>query len=219
MQSIVRNSLAMQPRVTSQAQVVLLGGPSGAGKTRLADRTGLPIVRLDNFYREGDDPALPRTAAGLVDWDDPRSWDGAAAVAALTELCITGAAELPVYDIAHDGVVGAQRVVLAGARLVVAEGIFAAEIIAGSRERGLLAAALCVRQNRFVTWWRRLVRDVRERRKPVPVLIRRGLHLLRVEPAVIERQVRQGAACVSPAEGRELIARLAGDRLPGASPT
>ena len=204
----------MPPQVPPPAHVVLLGGPSGAGKTRLADRTGLPIVRLDDFYREGGDPELPRAAGGLVDWDDPRSWDGAAAVAALARLCSAGAVDVPVYDIAHDGVVGTQRVVLAGARLVVAEGIFAAEIIAACRDRDMLAAALCVRQNRYVTWWRRLVRDVRERRKPVPVLVRRGLHLLRVEPAVVDRHLRLGATCVSPAAGRDLITRLASDRLP-----
>ncbi len=196
----------MQP--PPSARVVLLGGPSGAGKTRLADRTGLPIVRLDDFYRDGADPTLPRSASGLVDWDDPRAWDGEAAIAALQQLCQTGAAEVPVYDIAHDGVVGTHRVVLAGARLVVAEGIFAAEIIAASRDRGLLAVALCVRPNRYLTWWRRLVRDIRERRKPVPVLIRRGLHLLRIEPNVVERHVHLGATCVSPSQGRDLIARL-----------
>lgn len=201
----------MRPEAASNppARVVLLGGPSGAGKTRLADRTGLPIVRLDDFYREGDDLALPRTAAGLVDWDDPRAWDGVAAIAALVTLCATGAADVPVYDIGHDGIVGTQRVVLAGAPLVVAEGIFAAEIISACRDRGILAAALCVRQNRYVTWWRRLVRDIRERRKPVRVLVRRGWRLLQSEPAVVARHVQLGATCVSPAAGRDLIAQLA----------
>jgi hypothetical protein len=42
----------------------------------------------------------------------------------------------------------------------------------------------------------------------VPVLIRRGLHLLRIEPEVVERHVRLGATCVSPAQGLDLIAGL-----------
>ena len=45
------------------ARVVLLSGPSGAGKSRLAARLraerGWPIVRLDDFYRDEDDPAMP----------------------------------------------------------------------------------------------------------------------------------------------------------------
>ena len=34
----------------STAQVVVLAGPSGAGKSRLAERLGLPVLRLDDFY-------------------------------------------------------------------------------------------------------------------------------------------------------------------------
>ena len=56
--------------------MVLLAGPSGAGKSRLAERLGLPVVRLDDFYRSHDDPALPRFDSGLVDWDDPTDPDG-----------------------------------------------------------------------------------------------------------------------------------------------
>ena len=34
--------------------------PRASGKSRLAAATGLPVLRLDDFYRSGDDPALPR---------------------------------------------------------------------------------------------------------------------------------------------------------------
>src|SRR3954468_24226549 len=79
------------------SRVVLLAGPSGAGKAglageggvpggRLAEQVGLPVVRLDDFYRDGDDDAMPRSPLGIVDWDDPRSWDGDRAVAALEQL-------------------------------------------------------------------------------------------------------------------------------------
>lgn len=47
-----------------RAQVVVLAGPSGAGKSRSAERLGLPILRLDDFYKDGDDPTLPRIAHG-----------------------------------------------------------------------------------------------------------------------------------------------------------
>ena len=97
-----------------RARVVVLAGPSGAGKSRLAERLhtthGWPIVRLDDFYRSGGDPLLPRIPdgpnAGLVDWDHPGSWLLDEAVAALRELCETGRAEVPTYDIAHDGRTG-----------------------------------------------------------------------------------------------------------------
>ena len=55
-----------------RARVIVLAGPSGAGKSRLAERLRLPVLRLDDFYKNGGDPTLPRIAAGanagLVDW-------------------------------------------------------------------------------------------------------------------------------------------------------
>ena len=96
-----------------RAQVVVLAGPSGAGKSRLAERLGLPVLRLDDFYKDGDDPTLPRIThganAGLVDWDDPASWHREDALVALRELCATGRSEVPVYEIAQNGRCGVPR--------------------------------------------------------------------------------------------------------------
>jgi uridine kinase len=52
-----------------------------------------------------------------------------------------------------------------------------------------------------VTFVRRLTRDLRERRKPPWTLVRRGLALMRDEPAVIRRQEELGA---QPARARDL---------------
>ena len=77
-----------------RAQVIVLAGPSGAGKSRLAERLGLPVLRLDDFYKNGDDPTLPRITAGanagIVDWDHPDSWLHDDAMAALDRLCRDG---------------------------------------------------------------------------------------------------------------------------------
>ena len=98
-----------RPTLPCAAQVVLLSGPSGAGKSRLARRLharhGWPVVPLDDFYREADDPGLPMSPLGLADWDDVRSWDKAAAVEALERLCRDGSAEVPLYDIDRKSVV------------------------------------------------------------------------------------------------------------------
>jgi uridine kinase len=188
--------------------VVLLAGPSGAGKSRLAELVALPVVRLDDFYRDGDDEAMPRSPLGIVDWDDPRSWDGDRAVAALEQLCTTGSAELPIYDIAADGTVGHRPVTTAGSPLIVAEGIFADQIAGTLRERGLLAAAICVRHHRLVTFARRLQRDLRERRKPPLTLLRRGLLLLRDDPKVVRRCVEAGCEPLHPKAARRRIETL-----------
>jgi uridine kinase len=194
-------------------QVIVLAGPSGSGKSHLADRLGLPVLRLDDFYKEGDDPTLPLLdlAGGdpIVDWDHPDSWNAAAAVAAIEELCRTGRTDAPVYDLATSSTTGHRVVELAGAAYFVAEGIFAQEIVAECAARALLADAVCVTQRPVVTFVRRFSRDLREHRKPPLVLLRRGLHLLRAHRAVVRHAEERGCRVLAPgaayAEIRALI--------------
>jgi len=197
-----------------RARVIVLAGPSGAGKSRLAERIGLPVLRLDDFYKSGGDPTLPLITeganAGIVDWDDPASWLLDDAMAALDELCRTGRADVPVYDIAHDGRCGWQTLDLEGHDLFVAEGIFAQEVVPHCREAGLLASAYCVRQHPMVTFWRRLTRDLREHRKPPLVLVRRGLALMRDQQRVVAHAVERGCEPVNPDQAYAAVGHLLG---------
>ena len=176
-----------------RARIVLLAGPSGSGKTHLAARSGLPVLELDDFYRSGDDPGLPSDPVlGIVDWDDPGAWDAAGAVAAIEEICRTGCADVPVYDMAQDGRVGSRLFVIGAQSRFVGTGIFAAEIVAACAERGVLADAVVVRRARWKNFLRRLRRDLAEHRKPPLTLVRRGIALFRAEPSVVERQIALG---------------------------
>jgi uridine kinase len=194
------------------ARVVVLAGPSGVGKSRLAAHSGLPVLRLDDYYRDGDDPDLPRIShganAGLVDWDDPSSWHHDDAVRAICELAATGRTVAPVYDIARNGPVGTHVVDVDGRRLFVAEGIFAQQVVHACRQHGVLAAALCLRQHPLVTFWRRLTRDLREHRKPPLVLVRRGWALMRDQRRVIADAEALGCEVVSVPEALERIRAL-----------
>jgi uridine kinase len=185
-----------------RAQVIVLAGPSGAGKTHLAERLDLPILRLDDFYKDGDDPTLPRIdlAGGepIVDWDHHDSWNSDAAVVAVEELCRTGCTDAPVYDIALNSRTGHRVLDLGDSAYFLAEGIFAQEIVGECRRRELLADAFCVTQHPAVTFVRRLTRDLREHRKPPFVLVRRGLHLLRAQRALVASAERLGCRPVSP---------------------
>jgi uridine kinase len=194
--------------------VIVLAGPSGSGKSHLADRLALPVLRLDDFYRDGSDPALPLIEsganAGLVDWDDPGSWLCSEAVDALTTLCRTGTVETPVYSISGNGRTGFQSLALDGSPLVVAEGIFAHHVVGPLRSAGLLAAAYCIRQHPMVTFWRRLTRDLREHRKPPLVLVRRGLVLMRDQQRVVAHAVERGCVPVSPDQAFAAVGKLLG---------
>ncbi|MFF4868117.1 uridine kinase family protein [Streptomyces sp. NPDC003444] len=202
-------------------RVVLLTGPSGSGKSSLAAVTGLPVLRLDDFYKEHDDPSLPLVDGSAdIDWDSPQSWDADAAVSAVVELCRTGRTDVPVYDIATSSRTGREGLDIGRTPLFVAEGIFAAEIVARCRDLGVLADAICLRGRPSTTFRRRLARDLREGRKSVPFLLRRGWRLMRAERAIVARQAELGAhPCAKPEALGRLAAAAAGrHRTPAARP-
>lgn len=117
------------------------------------------------------------------------------------------------YDIATSSRVGASGLDLGAAPLFIAEGIFAAEVIADCRAAGLLADALCLRGRPATTFRRRLTRDLREGRKSAPYLVRRGLRLLRAERSVVARHTALGAhPCAKP----EALARISAAGAPDA---
>lgn len=177
-------------------RIVLLAGPSGGGKSRLARLVGALPLRLDDFYRDADAPGLPH-AHGIVDWDDPATWDGAAAVAALRSLLRDGQAEVPTYSIAESRRTGSRTLDLQGRPLIVAEGIFALDLLPLARAAGLPVTPLYLDRDRTLVAALRLRRDLAQHRKPPAVLLRRGWALWRAQPAQRGRAVAAGFAPTS----------------------
>lgn len=188
---------------------MLVAGPSGSGKSRLGrvgvDGDDASFVSLDEFYHDHDHPGLPRTL-GIVDWDDVATFDVDGAVAALTALLTDGVAEVPLYDISQSRRTGVRRLDVSGARLLVAEGIFATQLLPAARAAGLRVEAIWLDRGRSANFVRRLSRDLRERRKPPVVLLRRGLALYRSEPALRRTALEAG---FTPMGMRPALARLA----------
>ncbi|KOV72468.1 uridine kinase [Streptomyces sp. AS58] len=191
----------------------MLCGPSGSGKSLVSARSGLPVLRLDDFYKEGADPTLPQVPGSSdIDWDHPESWDAAAAVAAIERLCRTGRTEVPVYDISLSARTGENTVDIGRTPLFIAEGVFAAEIVRRCRELGVLADALCLSRGPLRTFRRRFVRDLKEGRKSVPFLLRRGWRLMRAERSIVARQTALGAHACDKDEAMGRLAAAAAGR-------
>lgn len=177
--------------------VILVAGPSGSGKSRLARELGLPQLRLDDFYHDDTHPAMPRTfdehgAVGIIDWDHPDSWDCVAAVAALREVLATGRATVPRYEISQNRAVGEQVFDMGDAPAVICEGIFAPELLGPLRDAGVRVDAIWLDRPRLFNFSRRLRRDLAEHRKPPRVLMRRGVVLLRQEPRLRRAALGRG---------------------------
>lgn len=127
---------------------------------------------------------------------------------AICELATTGRTVAPVYDIARNGPSGTHEVDLDRAVVFVAEGIFAQEIVRACADHGVLACALVLRQRPLVTFWRRLTRDLRERRKPPLVLVRRGWALMRDQQRFIDGAEALGCEVMTPHQALERITSL-----------
>lgn len=187
------------------AKVILLAGPSGCGKTHLATESGLPLLPLDDFYRDDTAPDLPRTEDGRVDWEDVGSWDLEGAVAAVTALCRGDEVTIPRYSFAENRRVEAQTIRRDGSPIVLAEGIFAADLVAPLDEAGLLADALLICENRWLTFVRRLGRDLREGRKAPAYLVRQGWAKTRSHRDVVDRLSGLGARLANKREARRVL--------------
>lgn len=171
--------------------VVLLAGPSGSGKSRLARVTGAPQLRLDDFYLDEDHPDLPRRN-GRIDWDDVGTWDADGALRALQQLVAGGRAIVPDYSISQSRRTGTRTVDLKGCPVVIAEGIFAIDLLARCQLAGLPVVPVWLDRPRNLNFSRRLRRDLRQHRKPPAVLVRRGMMLWRDEPGLRRRAVGLG---------------------------
>ncbi len=189
-----------------------MAGPSGCGKSRLSrvatEAGGVATLPLDEFYRDLDHPGLPRTL-GIVDWDNVASWDCSLAIETVRRLLIDGAAEVPLYDISRSLRVGSRILDMGEARVLLAEGIFAPPLLAAARAAGLPVEALWLARHRGTNFTRRLVRDLKEKRKTPTVLMRRGAALYRSEPKLTRDAMAAGFRPVGMREATRVVAKLA----------
>jgi len=188
-------------------RVVLVAGPSGSGKSHLARSCGLPVLCLDDFYKDGDDPTLPRhDVLGIPDWDDPAAWDRDGAVAAVVAICRDGHAQVPSYDISQDRAVGRRTFSRGGLPVFLAEGVFVAQMVGPCRDAGVLADAIVIDRARWKNFVRRLSRDLAEHRKPPLTLLRRGRTLMAEEHALVARLTEAGCRPLSGPQARAALA-------------
>lgn len=138
-----------------------IAGPSGAGKTTLAERVardlGAPILSLDCYYR--DLPGLAFEERARLNFDEPAALDSGLLVGHLERLASGADIEVPVYDFSRH-LRAPRTTTLRAADFAVVEGLFA---LYWSEVRALLGTAVFVSAEDGLCFERRLERDIRER--------------------------------------------------------
>ncbi len=138
-----------------------IAGPSGAGKTTLAQRLArelqAPILALDYYYRGLD--AMPLAERARVNFDHPAALDRGLLLEQLAALAAGAAIRVPVYDFARHTRTS-ETVPLRAAGFTIVEGLFA---LHWEDVRALLGTRVFIEADDAVCFARRLERDTRER--------------------------------------------------------
>lgn len=195
----------------SSTPVILIGGPSGSGKSYLASKYGNPHLPLDEYYRQlsedGNPVPFPRTAYGEVDWDHSGTWNKEAALQAIDELLENGSTMVPNYSISTSSYDGHREIKLSDGP-IVAEGIFLYELLEPLRAKGINVQAYYVDEPALVTAIRRFIRDVAQRRKPILFLLKRGYALFNVHGADREKYRERQFVLMPKPELKKLLSQL-----------
>jgi uridine kinase len=129
---------------------------------------------MDDFYLSIDDPRLPRLDA-LPDWESKQSVALDSLSEAVKQLLRGEEVTLPRYDMITSRRAGERRVSPSGARVIVVEGLYVFDLRpagAGRVTRVLLAPPPAL------VAWRRLRRDLKERRYGLAATPRQTLRFL-----------------------------------------
>ena len=112
---------------------------------------------------------------------------------------------MPNYSISTSSYDGTHPVELNGGPLI-AEGIFVSEVLAPLRTLGVSVQAYYVDASPTLTALRRFVRDLKERRKPIGFLIKRGYALFRADKQVRATHLDAGFVPMKKKAIKELLA-------------
>lgn len=191
---------------TSPALIVAISGPSGSGKSRLANTTnGVLHIELDRFYRSRADMI---SSGSSIDWEDVSSYRLDDALKFLAKLAQNEPAVIPIYDLSTDAIVGEELLRPSG-RLVVAEGVFAAILASMLRTEGFPVTSICLSGSRLLHACMRAWRDIREGRMSVPRALARTIRAMALEKRYVASSVGLGARVMNRREaGRWLRAAV-----------
>ena len=186
--------------------IIGIAGGTGSGKTtltkRLKDTFGddVSVIYHDNYYKAHPNMSYEERAA--LNYDHPDAFETDLLVADLKKLCAGEIVHCPVYDYTiHDR--SDRMVEIQPTKVVIVEGIL---IFESKPLRELMDIKLFVDADADVRILRRILRDVKERRRSLDSVIDQYLTTVKPMHEQFVQPSRQYADIVVPEGGHNLVA-------------
>lgn len=117
--------------------LIVISGGSCSGKSYLANILAgainpfmrISCIGLDNYFKDIDDPSLPRNAKGSRLFDRPDSYHCEEFVSHVSDLMSGKSISMPIYDQVSCRRISGQYLIIELADIIVAEGLFAITIL------------------------------------------------------------------------------------------
>ncbi len=212
----VSTDAAPLAEVLATCNLIGLCGESGSGKTFACARAGQPVLHLDGFYRSPDESGLPIDSGGGVDWESIASFDVTAAAAAVHSLLDHGVALVPVFDYRANGFVGEHLLRVNRGLPLIAEGLFALEVVrlVSDDRKDCVVASVLLNASTHRAVIGRVRRDVREGRRRLKDAAVNSVRMrARSREYVLEHQA-SGDFAVTRSELRHLLRTLYAEIAP-----
>lgn len=133
----LQNIIALISGANGKALIVIAGG-SCSGKSYFADKLSseldklsMPnsVVHLDNYFKDLDDPSLPRSESGRRLFDDPNSYHMFDFIFDVSKLISGKAIRMPAYDKAVCKRIVGSEMSVEPSNIIIAEGLFAISML------------------------------------------------------------------------------------------
>lgn len=163
--STVRDILDLLPKV----DVYLLSGPTGSGKTTIADdlssALGAAVIRMDDYFLDEENILLEYSDnyGPYPQWDSPESIDLRLLIENLSELLSLGIASVPVFSFIKNRRLGMRSASVPRNKPIIVEGIYATLCKEYLRTRKITSFSIFITADASIRAKRILDRDSKER--------------------------------------------------------
>jgi uridine kinase len=192
-----------------RAQVYLIAGPTGAGKTRLAHGLSKHIkarvIGMDNYFI--DEEKVPIEYSDIYgnapQWDSPKACDFELLISNLIQLIQTGKATIPLFSFPLNKRIGSNIIEIARSMPIIVEGLHAIRCQSPLEKERIITYSIYIDADTKIRIERIRVRDKEERDRPEHLFDKRFYFIQQAEKKWITEQSSSANLILSSKEDYE----------------